>query len=194
MKKIAVFILLALSLAFTSCEKQVIEPNIPPETVTVNVEVDLYGEWVLRDGKMYMENLETGETIVYDHFDATQTVSSLRYSGAILEFETIERNITSWSFFSPPNVTGTGEFILDNDFAEPYGLSITYNNVTIIEHPTVTTPAGMQLGGSARPISAVLIAPASDMAEFIVQEAYESISGENWRYYSILTLEKVQSW
>jgi len=190
MKRIGLFLLLALSLTFVSCEKRVIEPNLPvEEQVTSDTGVELFGKWVLRSGKMYMENLDTGEKIVYDHFDGTQTVSSLRYGGAAFEFETIKVNVTSWTFIAPPSIPNDGEFWLDNDSIQPYGLYITESNWTITEHHTATSPSDQQFGGSARPISAIMVS--SNVAEFTVQEAYESIGGENFNYHSVLTFEKI---
>ena len=138
---------------------------------------------------MYIENMETGEKTVYDHFSPTKTTSSLRYSGAQLEFESIEQNVTTWEFIAPPNWNGYGEFILDGDTAQPYGLYILDENWSIVEHPTATAST-MQLGGSSRPLQAVVTDYNTQRVAFTVQEAYEAIDGYNCNYYSELIFEK----
>ena len=170
-----IYILILTSLVFTSCTKEKYEPiNTQIEEVaTIEEGIVLYGEWKLMSGKMYIENMETGEKTVYDHFSPTKETSSLRYSGAQLEFEVIVQNVTTWEFIAPPNWQGYGEFILDGDTLQPYGLYILENMWSIIEHPTATSST-MQLGGSSRPI----------------QAAYESIGGYNCNYYSELIFQK----
>ena len=186
-----IYILLAFSLVFTSCKKESLTP-INDEVVeagTLEEGILLYGEWKLVSGKMYIENMETGEKVVYDHFGPNKTTSSLRYSGAELEFETIEQDVTTWTFIAPPNYTGYGEFWIDNDSIQPYGLYILDDNWSVVEHPTATTST-MQLGGSSRPLSAVVADYGNETVVFTVQEAYESIDGYNSNYYSELTFQK----
>ena len=58
MKKL--LFVLALTLTFASCQKENIQPN-PVEVVEIEESgIDLYGEWVLLDGQMFIENMETG--------------------------------------------------------------------------------------------------------------------------------------
>ena len=187
MKKLF-FILIALSFITTSCKKEVIQPN-PVEVVPTEEGILLYGEWKLVSGKMYIENMETGEKNVYDHFGPNKTTSSLRYSGAEFEFETIEQNVTTWEFIAPPSYQGYGKFILDGDEAQPYGLYILDDNWSIVEDPSATASTS-QLGGSSRPLQAVVTDYDSNQVAFIVQEAYESINGYNCNYYSELIFEK----
>ena len=186
-----IYILILASLAFTSCKKEVIKPiNQEIEEVAPLEEgIILYGEWILVSGQMYIENMETGEKTVYDHFSPTKTTSSLRYSGTQFEFESIEQGVTSWEFCAPPNWNGYGEFILDGDTLQPYGLYVMDENWSIVEHPTATAST-MQLGGSARPLQAVVTDYTSQQVAFTVQEAYESIGGYNCNYYSELIFQK----
>ena len=60
MKKFYYFILV-FALLFVSCEKEPIEPIETQQEVvdTVEEEIRLYGEWLLIDAKMYVENMET---------------------------------------------------------------------------------------------------------------------------------------
>ena len=186
-----IYILILTSLAFTSCKKEEYKPinQEIEEAATIEEGIVLYGEWKLVSGKMYIENMETGEKTVYDHFSPTKTTSSLRYSGAQLEFETIEQNVTTWEFIAPPNWQGYGEFILDGDTLQPYGLYIVEDMWSIIEHPTATAST-MQLGGSSRPVQAVVTDYTNQQVAFTVQEAYESIGGYNCNYYSELIFQK----
>ena len=108
--------------------------------------------------------------LVYDHFSSTKPTSSLRYSGAEVEFETIEQNVTTWEFIAPPNYQGYGQFILDGDTLQPYGLYILNDNWSIVEDPTATTGT-TQLGGSSRPIQAVVSNYDNNQVVFTVQEA-----------------------
>jgi hypothetical protein len=190
MKKILILLLVSLSIGFASCEKQTLTPTQEQvETAgTIENEVSIYGEWLLVDGKMYMENLETGQLVVLNHFDPTKTVSSLRYSGIMFAIEEIEINVTTWTFIAPPSVPGIGEFWLNSDSLAPYGFNVTNSNWTIIEHPSTIDPSDMKLGGSARPISAYIV---DGEVKFYVHEAYESINGVNWKYFSELTFQKI---
>ena len=183
-----IVVLVSFLLVFTSCKKEDIKPNDQVEVIGEEGIV-LYGEWKLLDGKMYVENMETGAHTVYDHFDPTKTTSSLRYEGAQFEFETIEQGVTTWEFIAPPNWEGYGEFRLDNDSIQPYGLFIMGGDWSIVEDPTATA-ATMQLGGSSRPITAVVESYANNIVVFTVQEAYTSINGYNCNYHSELRFQK----
>lgn len=189
MKKF-LFLFLIASLTLTSCKKEEIVPiNQVEETGTIEEGILIYGEWKLVSGKMYVHNLTTYENVVYDHFGPNKPTSSLRYSGSQFEFETIEQNVTTWTFIAPPNWQGYGEFWLDNDSAQPYGFYVLDDFWSIVEHPTATAST-TQLGGSSRPLTAVVTSYTNQTVEFTVQEAYESIDGYNCKYYSVLTFQK----
>jgi len=186
------YIFIVLTFAFTSCKKEEgLKTNDEQikELGTIEEGILLYGEWKLVSGKMYIENMETGEKTVYDHFGPNKTTSSLRYSGAQFEIEMIEQNVTTWEFIAPPNWQGYGEFILDGDTVQPYGLYILESNWSIVEHPTATAST-MQLGGSSRPLQAVVTDYDAQQVAFTIQEAYESIDGYNCNYYSELIFQK----
>jgi hypothetical protein len=188
--KSIIYILFLSTIALTSCKKEVITPNEPIQETPTEEGILLYGEWVLLDGKMYVENLETGSKVVYDHFDANKNISSLRYSGSQFEFETIEKGATTWRFIAPENSwNGYGEFWLDNDSIQPYGLYIMGGEYSVIEHPTATTNT-TQLGGSSRPLEAFVESYENNVVVFTVQETYQSIDGYNCKYYSKLRFKK----
>src|SRR3989304_6418125 len=118
MKKLLI-ILFSTLLFFTACKKEEINPNNTKiETIEID-KISLWGEWLLLDGKMYVDNMETGQKIAYDHFDPNKSKSSLRYSGSKFEIEDIEKNITTWSFFPSKTNYGYGEFWLNNDSLMP---------------------------------------------------------------------------
>ena len=188
MKNYLLILAVIVGIGFTSCQKETIEPNSQQveNAGTIDETISIFGEWVLVDGKMYMENLETGEKFVYNHFDANKTASSLRYEGYMFEFERIVKDSTTWTFIAPNNVPGTGEFWLNNDSIQPYGFYMTNSNMTIVENST----GPQQLGGSSRPITAYIDDYGQQTVNFYVQEAYTSINGENWKYFNELTFQK----
>ena len=194
MKKFYYFILI-FALFFVSSQKESITPTETQKVVdTTKEEIRLYGEWLLLDAKMYVENIETHEKTVFNHFDANKTTSSLRYSGSLYEIEDIEQNITVWGFKQPNFVPGNGEFILNRDTIQPYGFYVTKSNWTIVEHPLAYMNGGNQIGGSARPIEALIVNYKENIVNFYVQMAYENIDGWNCKYFNELTMIKITEW
>jgi hypothetical protein len=191
------YILLALSLVLVSCKKEEIKPveEEQEEAGQVDEEIRIYGKWVLVDATMYVENLETGSRTQYNHFDDTQKVSTLRYDGnPEYEFEIIEKDSTTWSFYPPDYVPGYGEFVLDGDTANPMGFYVTKSDWTIMEHPTSTSYDDMQLGGSSRPIEAYVYDYGEQIVDFYVQIAYENIDGYNCKYFTEMRMKKIEEW
>lgn len=186
------YILLALTLTFASCKKD--EPLVKQEQTeeVVQEDIRIYGEWILLDAKMFVENLETGEKTSFDHFDGAKTVSSLRYGGSSLyDFETIEKDVTTWEFHQPDYVPGYGEFILNGNSDTPMGFYVTKSNWTIVEHPQAGID-DMQLGGSSRPLEAYVEDYDNNIVNFYVQTTYEAIDGYNCKYFTQLTMKKIK--
>lgn len=190
------YLILGLFLTFTSCKKEEITPNTNgiEESSQIDGEIRLYGKWVLLDAKMYIENMETHEKTVFNHFDEGRTISSLRYSGPIYEIEVIEQYVTTWAFKQPKYVPGYGEFILNNDTIQPYGFYVTKSDWTIVEHPLSDNYDGMGLGGSARPIESYVVDYDDSIVNFYVQLAYENIDGWNCKYFTEMTMQKIEGW
>jgi hypothetical protein len=190
------YILIAISITFVSCKKEVIEPinNEVEETSKIDEEIRIYGKWVLIDAIMYVENLETHEKTSYNHFGTNKTTSSLRYSGSMYDFEDIEQGVTTWSFHQPNYVPGYGEFVLNGDTLNPMGFYVTKSDWTIVEHPQATNIDDMQLGGSARPIEADIYDYGQEIVEFYVQITYENIDGYNCKYFTELKMQKIEQW
>ena len=192
MKKYFYLFIILFSFTLVSCEKEELEDDQPVEEVNT-IEDDtirIYGKYLLLSGKMYVTNLVTNEKIVYDHFDANKTVSSLRYGGSQYEIEDIEKNVTTWEITPPPHVPGYGEFILNGDVVEPYGFYVTRSNWTIVEHPNTQT---QQIGGSSRPLDGYLVNKSDSTVVFRLQETYENINGYNSKYVSELTFKKIKN-
>ena len=175
-----------------SCEKEpfyipcdTTYPTTQNPTSVLN-ENFIEGCWLLKTGKMYVENLETLEINELPHFNTSDT-SSLRYGGDMYEFEQIIKNTTSWCFDFPTNIPGMGDFILNGDTLFPYGLSVTSSNITITE-PLVG--GYLLLGGSGRPVLYEIIDFESQVIMVYIQESYENINGYNCKYYSKLKFKK----
>jgi len=175
-----------------SCEKEPLTlpcENTYPTTQNPVPYVDDYfidDCWLLVDGEMYLENLETDEIEMTNHFTISDS-SSLRYDSSMYEFEDLVKNVTTWCFYLPDNIPGMGHFTLDGDTLQPYGLSVTHNNITITE-PLVGSY--LLLGGSGRPILYEILDFENKIIMIHVQESYENINGYNCRYYSKLKFKK----
>ena len=176
-----------------SCEKNypLIDCTTPyPEAqdTTSIIEVEFMdGDWLLINGRMFMENLDLNVSTTQYHFSGGPT-SSLRYGTPLYSFETIIQYKTTWSFDFPGSVPGVGEFILNSDSLVPYGLNVHNSYLTIIESVNGNQ---LLLGGSSRPITIKQIDYDNEIIKLLVQEAYQQINGYDYRYYSILTFKKI---
>ena len=188
-----IFLPIFLILTF-SCQKEEVTtyPNqeifqTKPDTVS------LYGKYILLSGKMYIDNMETYQKTVYNHFSGSKTTSSLRYGGSFFPFEDIIQNVTTWEIIGPTTPSGHGEFILNNDANDPYGFYITRSNWSIVEHPlTNTNGITQKLGGSSRPISGYLLNKIDSTVIFRIQTGTGNINGYNCRYFSELKFKKLK--
>lgn len=188
MKNFFYLLLAIFTISLSSCHKEDIKTNADNVNDVGNIDktISIFGTWTLVSGKMYMENLETGEKIVYNHFDSIKRVSSLRYSGYMFDLERIVADSTTWTFVAPPNIPNTGEFWLNNDSLRPYGFYVTNSNMSITEWSTGES----KLGGSSRPIHAYIYDYSKKQVSFFIQEAYENIDGVNFKYFSELIFQK----
>lgn len=157
-------------LTTNSCKKE--EQLKPNNTVVNNNQVYelLDIDWVLHSGRFYMENMDNGDKNFYDHFGLSQFQSTLDpINGADIPFDTISQGITTWRFTS-------NNFILNN---------VNYYEFTYTENTVVAV--GME-NGSSRPMTIIDIDDIS--ITFKVHEAYGSIDGVNYSYYTTLTFIK----
>lgn len=187
------FIFLSLFLFLLSCNKEEIKPNETSVSVDVSTEesLNLNGDWLLVDGKLFVENIETGDKEIYHHFGANKNVSSLRFDGYLFSIERIVKDSTVWSFRLPNGIPNIGEFILDYDSLRPMGLNVTKSNITIIEHP-LAMYTGQQLSGSARPLEFVTKNIHDKLIYIYVQEGYYSNHGYNYKSFNELVFKKIK--
>jgi hypothetical protein len=149
--------------------------------------LEIWGKWVLVDGEIYVENLETYEKIKYKHFGDGKTVSSMNaFSPPNYDIEKLEQNVTTWEF------KPEGEFILNGDYEHPMGIDIGEYNKTIIEHPTADEPDEIRLGGSARPFQAYTYDYDAGLIIVIIHEKYEVHNGYNHTYHNELIFREVK--
>lgn len=193
MRKLLFLFLLVIGLA--SCKKEVIYPTdeLPANVPSANAfkGISMWGEFVITDGVMYVDNHETGAKTVYHHFGPSKDTSSLRWGGGIFDIETIIRNKTTYSFYKPLNFPGYGKFVLNEDTSKHYAVYFIGTSSSIIEDPV--SPQNL-LGGSSRPFSGQTISLTDSTVAIQIQEVEGSINGYNCRYWTQLTLKKIKSW
>ena len=132
-------------------------------------------EWVLVDGRVYVENLDRGHKNVYDYFDdTTNTASMSLYDPSIVLMDEIERGVTTWSF-SGDTFLLNGEYIFY--FEKHYN---PYNDL-------ILRPYGFA-GGTSRP-TIVVDADETHM-KVSVRESYNSDNVYNYNYVSELIFER----
>jgi hypothetical protein len=178
-------------LNLTSCEKDSIYPSDDypkgnPESYYLwendkTQSISLFGKFKVIDAVMYVDNTETGEKIKYNHFGYNKTNSSLLYGGYKFDIEIIVKGETTYSFYR------NGDFILNGDMSKRYYIS----SGKITEHPLSTTQL---LGGSSRPFSGQILDYNNKLVSMQIQEMYGSIDGANCRYWTQLTLQKIEEW
>jgi hypothetical protein len=201
MKKIKfLFLSIIIGLTLLSCEKEVIYPtdqlpkNVPKKSDT-SLTVNPWGKFLIIDAVMYVDYLETGHQVVYQHFGVGKDTSCLRWGGPILDIETIVKNKTTYSFWKPDGY-GTGKFELNGDSDKYYRVYYKGMHKTIIEDPD---NGQSNLGGSARPFSSQTISKIDGTIAIQIQETkgtIEDVNGKKHavRYWTHLTLKKIQSW
>lgn len=195
MKNLAqILLILAITVLGTSCRKEVVNPtdqlpaNVPTTSTAAN-SVSMWGEFLITDAVMYVDNHETGEKTVYQHFSNTKQESSLRLEGSMFDIETIKKNVTTYSFYQPTN--SIGKFVLNEDTTKLYAVKYSGDSKTIIENPST---AIQLMGGSARPFNGWTVDYANEVIVIHIQEMEGSMNGYNVHYYTELTLKKIKSW
>jgi hypothetical protein len=182
---------LVLIISMFSCRKEYPYPSNDYTTstpATPKPSISMWGEFLVLDAKMYMDNHETGMKMVYDHFGPNRQVSSLRYDGSLFDIETIVQGVTTYSFYKP--VSGNiGVFLLNEDSTRVYGLNVTSSFTSIVENPT----SGVQLmGGSARPFSGWTVDYANKIIVIHIEEIEASVGGYNTSYFTEIRLKKIR--
>ena len=187
--------LILLVLFLGSCEKEIIYPSdqypINKTNKKLGKTIDYWGEFIIIDAVMYIENKETQEKFVFNHFGPNKTHSSLRWGGSLFEIEEIIKDSTTYSFWKPFKFPGYGKFVFNGDTSKHYAVNYIGFNNSIIEDPV--RPQSL-LAGSARPFSGQTINYDEKTVAIQIQEMEGSIDGYNCRYWTQLTLRKVKSW
>jgi hypothetical protein len=180
----------------SSCKKEVIYPTdqlpkVYPTGTDTSLTVNPWGKFLIIDAVMYVDDKETGQPFVYQHFAVGKDTSSLRWGGPEIDIETIVKNKTTYSFWKPIGY-GTGKFELNGDSTKYY--RVQYNGMykSIIEDPD---HGQSNLRGSARPFSGQTISKAEGIIAIQIQEM-NGIDGNGHaiHYWTQLTLKKIQSW
>ena len=160
------FIFLSLFI-FTSCEKTEFEDLTRHSVEGV--------EWKLYSGRVYVENLENGQTYYYDHFGPNKTTSNLDiYGGSLSSVDSLTQYQYEWYF-------SNGSFILND--TKYYD----YTSMGVGEK-TQYTIVGVEPFSSSRNIIVLDLEETHMTVQ--VYESYESYEGVNYRYFSTLTFVK----
>jgi hypothetical protein len=172
MKKSVLLVLVGVLVGFTQCKKEeVLRPdNSLPQNQTFKVEGF---NWVLSDGVLHVENLDTKRKDYYTLFSSTQKEVCLSYVGdAVTSFDLVRQDATLWSFGSNSFVLGNG--VVTKNY--PYEKTLSGFKVY-----------GMEFGTS-RPLEVLFV----DESVLVVKthQAYGSKDGVNYSFYSKLTFVK----
>lgn len=171
-----------------SCKKDKTSDIVSEDTPQLSI----WGEFRLLSAKMYIDNHETGQKTVYDHFGPGRSVSSLNYEGSVFDIENIAEGITRYSFYKPLITPNSGVFLLNDDSTRVYGLSDYGGHYTITENPLSSTPGELLMGGSARPIQFRTEDYSNKIVVIRIQETEASIGGYNIRYFTELYFKKIR--
>lgn len=166
-KKITFLFTIIFTFFLTSCQKEVIEK--PDNNVVITeTEFPLVGiNWILSDGRLYVENMDNGDKSYYDHFATNQNQSVLNpFDGASVPFDTLIQDITTWNF-------GNSNFTLNGTLA--YNQSGTTSAISI---------NGLE-NGSSRVITVLELTENTLTVQ--VGEGYASDGVSNYHYFSTLT-------
>ena len=96
MKNFRLHFLLVISFftLLTSCEKEYPYPTDSYQITLAPIDnspaVTLWGKFRVISAVMYVDNKETGEHYVFNHFSPTKDTSSLRWGGSMFDIENIE--------------------------------------------------------------------------------------------------------
>lgn len=188
--------LIALFLTLVSCKKEYPYPSegygIEP-TVFDTTKITQWGKFLITDGVLFVENHETGEKLKFNHFDSTKSISSLRWGGSIFDIETIIKDSTTYSFYRPFSLPGYGKFVLNDDTSKHYAVYYMNQYKSIVEDPVYGVTEQL-MGGSARPFSGQILDYKEKTIVMQIQETEASINGYNCKYWTQLTLKKIEEW
>lgn len=196
MKKTALYFILSITIFVSSCKKEVIYPSdeLTAQAQVPNLNnggcINRWGKFVIVGATMWVENHETGEKKTYNHFSANKSRSSLRWGGSLFDIENIIKDTTTYSFYKPFSYPGFGRFVLNDDTTKFYVVNYVGMYSTIMDDPT---HGQSNIGGSSRPFSGITVDYNNNLIGITIQEVEGSIDGYNCRYFTELTLRKIES-
>jgi hypothetical protein len=155
--KIYIILLFTIIISCFSCKKD------EPKTHTVE------GKWLLINGEVYIENMDKGGVMYYDHFSATKPNSAMDLSGANLPIDFISQNKTTWEFEK--------EFKLNDSMT----YEVAYERYSIRIY-------GLE-NGSARVL--MIDSITDNFVRFTTGERRQNIGGTNSAYFSKLSFSKI---
>jgi hypothetical protein len=167
LKTMKIFYVILLTLiVLTSCRKEEL-PRPNNDNSVVEVETNIEGAtWVLTEGRVYVENIDTGEKRVYDYFGGGVTSSFMHIFGSTpVVMDSIKQNFTTWTF-------NNGTFTLNG--AQSWNYTEYNDSYNVI---------GLT-GGTARNIRPTHTS--EDYITVVTHEAYGSDGTYNYNYYSEL--------
>lgn len=192
-------IIITISISLFSCQKEYPYPsngyNIKPVSDYIDTTklIKQWGKFLVIDAVMFVHNHETNEKKMYHHFDPNKTVSSMRWGGSMFDIETIIKDSTNYSFYRPKSFPGYGKFVLNGDTTKHYAVYYFNMNKAIVEDPVYGVTEQL-IGGSARPFSGQLLNYNEKTVVVQIQEMEGSIDGYNCKYWTQLTLKKIEEW
>lgn len=190
---------LSLSVLFVSCKKEYVYPsdtyNIKEESVIEGGgnTITQWGKFLILDAVMYVENKETGQKNVYNHFGPNKDTSSMRWGGSQFDIETIVKNKTTYSFYRPSSYPGYGKFVLNGDTTKHYSVYYIGASKRIVEDPVYGMTQQL-IGGGSRPFSGQILDFNQKLIYIQIQEMEISINGYNCRCWTQLTVKKIEEW
>ena len=155
--------------------------------------ITLWGKFLIIDAVMYVDNHETGQKTKYNHFDNIKNISSMRWGGSMFDIETIIKDSTTFSFYRPIAQSKYGKFVLNGDTTKHYAVYFQGFNKSITEDPVYGMTQSV-MGGSSRPFSGQLLNYNDKTVVIQIQEMEGSIDGYNCKYWTQLTLRKIEEW
>jgi hypothetical protein len=175
MKNILFLIGLLVVVGFSSCKKEpVITPENPQTVINNPSNVNPIGyTWELYSGRVFVKNLDNGNTFYYDHFSSNKNYSNLDiYTPSWIPFDIVTKGSTTWKF------TSTNQFILDG--GSTYNCSINTNGIFSVY--------GLE-NGSQRTIE--VLNSTENYMSVKVRETVGSDGVSNYSFYSVLTFVKI---
>ena len=174
----------------TSCTKQPLPTQqlpsvIPTGTNTANT-VSKWGEFVVIGAQMFVNDIYE-RNYVYN-YTAAKTSMLLASNASNLAIDSVQVGVTTYSFYQPISVPGTGNFVLNGDTSKHYLIQYTGQNMSIIDNPNNTV---LLMGGSARPL---MDAETVSYANQTISLKIDDATNDTCEYVTVLTFKKIKSW